>query len=191
MLIPAGILRNPIKNCFGWVGVRNLSFLFRSNHLRNPYRNSLCIEVRRKLHWNFDQIFILYSLPIPTFDDHHRSNKQLSKCGRRRIRRPPLHIDQVAMTLPAISPRATDLVPPPPGIITPPSSCTPCPCLFHANSLGMPDARVPVRESSLGRRAQYRLGKVGPRVGRRVPASDGAAPPPRRPPRRPPRASST
>jgi hypothetical protein len=76
LLIPAGILLNPVKNCFGWAGVRNLSFLFRSNHLRNPSRNSLCIEVRRKLHRNFDQIFILYSLPIPTFDDHHRSNKQ-------------------------------------------------------------------------------------------------------------------
>ena len=75
MLIPAVILRNPVKNCFGWVGVQNLSFLFRSNHLRNPSRNSLCMEVRRKLHRNLDQIFILYSLPIPTlFDDHHISN---------------------------------------------------------------------------------------------------------------------
>ncbi len=32
--------------------------------------------VHKSLHRNLDQIFILYSLPNPTFDDHHRSNKQ-------------------------------------------------------------------------------------------------------------------
>ncbi len=42
LLIPAVILQNPVNNCFGWVGVQNLSFLFRStSHLQNPSRNSL------------------------------------------------------------------------------------------------------------------------------------------------------
>ena len=62
MLITAVILRNPVKNCFGWVGVRNLSFLFRSKHLLNPSRNSLCMEVRRKLHRNSDQIIFTLSI---------------------------------------------------------------------------------------------------------------------------------